>query len=110
MSKLGYALHRGEVFKKNSAAKLSFEDECTVKKFLSVLAGNDYFKDRIVTHFSKLESVLTDPESEFTSRLTINYDLIEVSDGWLFSANKKRICPKRHPRCWKGKPKGVCGV
>ena len=62
MSKLGYALHRGEVFKKNSAAKFTFELARTVKKFLSVLASNDHLKDRIVTHFSKLESVLADPE------------------------------------------------
>jgi len=91
MSKLGYALHRGEVFKKNSAAKFTFEHACTVKKFLSVLASNDQLKDRIVTHFSKLESVLADPECEFTSQLKINYDLIEVSDGWFFSASKREF-------------------
>ena len=91
MSKLGYALHRGEVFKKNSAAKFTFEHACTVKKFLSVLAGNDYLKDRIVTHFSKFESVLADPECEFTSQLRINYDLIEESSGWFFSASKREF-------------------
>ena len=47
MSKLGYALHRGEVFKKNLAAKFTFEHACTVKKFLSVLASNDHLKDRM---------------------------------------------------------------
>lgn len=41
MSKLEYALHRGEVFKKNLAAKFMFKHACAVKKFLSVLAGND---------------------------------------------------------------------
>jgi len=83
--------HRGEVFKKNSAAKFTFEHACTVKKFLSVLARNEHLKDRIVTHFSKLESVLADPECEFTNQLRINYDLIEVSDGWFFSASKRKF-------------------
>ena len=91
MSKLGYALHRGEVFKKNSAVKFTFEHACTVKKFLSVLARNEHLKDRIVTHFSKLESVLVDTECEFTSQLRINYDLIEVSDGWFFCASKRKF-------------------
>ena len=81
MSKLGYALQRGEVFKKNLPAKYTFEHPCTVIKFLSVLARNDHLKDRIVTHFSKLGSGLADSECEITSQLRINYDLIEVSDG-----------------------------
>ena len=91
MSKLGYALHKGEVFKKNSSAKFTFEHACTVKKFLSVLASNDHLKDRIVAHFSKLESVLADPECEFTSQLKINYDLIEVSEGWCFSSSRREF-------------------
>ena len=52
---------------------------------------NDHLKDRIVTHFSRLESVLADPECEFTSQLRINYDLTEVSDGWFFSASKREF-------------------
>ena len=39
------------MFKKNLAAKFTFEHACTVKTFLSDLAGNNYLKDRIVTHF-----------------------------------------------------------
>ena len=91
MSKLGYTLHKGEVFKKNSSAKFTFEHSCTVKKFLSVLASNEHLKDRIVTHFSKLESVLADPECEFTRQLKINYDLIEVCDGWCFSNSRREF-------------------
>ena len=44
-----------------------------------------------MTHFSKLESVLANPECEFTSQLSINYDLIEVSDGWFFSVSKREF-------------------
>ena len=36
MSKLAYALHRGEVFTKNSAAMFTFEPACSVKKFVSL--------------------------------------------------------------------------
>ena len=95
MKKLGYAVHHGEVFKKNPAAKFTFEHSCTVKKFLSILSNNERIKDVIVPHFSKLESMLADPECEFTRPIRINYDLIEVSNGRCFSISKRQFV--EHP-------------
>ena len=89
MSKLEYALHKGEVFKKNQASKFTYEHACSVRKFLSLLATNDHLKEMIVTNFKKLESVLADAECELTSQLEVNYDLIEVSDGWCFSLSRR---------------------
>ena len=40
IKKLGCAVHHGDVFKKNPAAKFTFEHSCTVKKFLSILSNN----------------------------------------------------------------------
>ena len=91
MAKLGYALHKGDVFKKNEASKYTFEHACSIKKFLSVLANNDQLKEIIITNFNKLESILTDPECEFTKQLRINYDLIEVLNGWCFSLSQRRF-------------------
>ena len=91
MRKLGYAVHHGEVFRKNPTAKFTFEHSCTVKKFLSVLCNNERIKNVIVPHFSKLESMLADPECEFTRPIRINYDLIEVSNGWCFSISKRQF-------------------
>ena len=90
MKKLGYAVHHREVFKKNPAAKFTFEHSCTVKKFLSILSNNERIEDVIVPHFSKLESMLADPECEFTRPIRINYDLIEV---WVVLFNQQEaIC------------------
>ena len=89
MAKLRYALHKGDVFKE----KRSFEHACSIKKFLSVLANNDQLKEIIITNFNKLESILVDPEYEFTKQLRINYDLIEVLNGWCFSLSQRRFVP-----------------
>ena len=91
MAKLGYALYKGEIYKKNVSAVFTFEHACTVKKFLSLLANNDRLKDDIVIHFAKLESILADPECEFTRQLRVDYDLIEVADGWCFSISKREF-------------------
>ena len=91
MAKLGYALHKGDVFKKNEASMYTFEHACSIKKFLSVLANNDQLKEIIITNFNKLESILADPGREFTQQLRINYDLIEVLDGWCFSLSQRRF-------------------
>ena len=99
MKKLGYAVHHGEVFKKNPAAKFTFEHSCTVKKFPSILSNNERIKDVIVPHFSKLESMLADPECEFTRPIRINYDLIEVSIGWYFSISKRQFVEHPVKKC-----------
>lgn len=91
MKKLGYALYRGEVYKKVGSSKYTFEHCCTVKKFLSLLGNSEHFKETIIKHLNKLDSILGDPESEFPRQLKINYDLIEVSDGFCFSISERRF-------------------
>ena len=91
MAKRGYGLHKGDVFKKNEASMYTFEHACSIKKFLSVLANNDQLKEIIITDFNKVESILADPECKFTQQLRINYDLIEVLDGWCFSLSQRRF-------------------
>ena len=47
--------------------------------------------ERFLFEGQNSESVLADPECGFTNPLRINYDLIEVSDGWFFSASKREF-------------------
>ena len=91
MKKLGYALYRGEVYKKVGSSKYTFEHCCTVKKLLSVLGNSEHFKETIIKHLNKLDSILGDPESEFPRQLKINYHLINVSDGFCFSISERRF-------------------
>ena len=95
MAKLVYALYKGKIYKKNVSAVFTFEHACTVKKFLSLLANNDRLKDDIIIHFAKLESILADPECEFSRQLRVDYDLIEVADGWCFSISKREFVQSR---------------
>ena len=89
MTKLGYALHKGEVFKRNGESMYTYEHACSIKKFISLLANNEKLKEIIIPNFNKLESILADPECELTNQLKINYDLIEVSNSWCFSLSRR---------------------
>ena len=91
MEKRGYSLYKGEVYKKVQSSKYTFKHCCTVKKFLSLLCTNECFKETIVKHLNKLDSLLSDRECELGKQLKINYDLIEVLDGWCFSISKREL-------------------
>ncbi|XP_078383761.1 uncharacterized protein LOC144666234 isoform X2 [Oculina patagonica] len=91
MEKLGYSLYKGEVYKKVQSSKYTFSHCCTVKRFLSVLGTNENYKETIVKHLHKLDSLLSDPESEFGKQMKIDFDLIEVSDGWCFSLSRREF-------------------
>ena len=67
----------------------TYEHACSIKKFISLLAKNEKLKEIIIPNFNKLESILADPECEFTKKLKINYDLIEVSNSWCFSLSRR---------------------
>ena len=88
MTKLGYVLHKGDVFKENEVSMNTIEHACFIKKILSVLANNDQLKEIIITNVNKLESILADPECVFTKQLRINYDLIEVFKWLVFLATQ----------------------
>jgi len=72
MGKLGYALYSGEVFKKVKSSKYTYHHCCSVKKFLSLLASNDQFKDTIIKNLNKLVEILGDKDCEFMKQLRIN--------------------------------------
>ena len=40
---------------------------------------------------TKIESLLSNPDFELTRQLKINYNLIEVSDGWCFNIEERRF-------------------
>ena len=105
MTKLGYALHKGEVFKRNEESMYTYEHACSIKKFISLLANNGKLKEIIIPNFNKLESILADPECEFTKQLKINYDLIEVSNSVLLKSTS--ICPEPNQRNWSRKSASI---
>lgn len=105
MSKLDYALYKGEVFKRNPASKFTFEHASSTKRFLSILANNDQLKDIIVNNFCKVEKFLADPDCEFFTQLKINFDLIEVSEGWCFSISERKFVQNAIKEVGKDSPR-----
>ena len=89
LKKLGYALHRGDIYKKVSGAKYSFAFMCNVKTFLNSLMGNDSFKDRLIKHITRVLPILSDPDNCVIRQLEIDQDLVEVNGGCLWSFRRR---------------------
>ena len=104
MGKLGYALYSGEVFKKAKSSKYTYHHCCSAKKFLSLLASNDQFKDTIIKNLNKLVEILGDKDCEFMKQLCINYDLIEVNGGWCFSISQRKSIKSKKQTSAKNLP------
>lgn len=91
MEKLQYAVHQGEIFKREPKSKYTYQHLCTMKTFLYSLMGNDTFKDRLVQHSTRVLPILSDPESCVISQLKIERDLVEVNDGWFWSFSSENF-------------------
>ena len=78
-------MYRGDVYKKVAESQFTFKFLCPMKTFLLNLMGNETFKDRLVQHFQRVLPLLSEPESNLISQLTIDRNLVEVQDGWLWS-------------------------
>ena len=88
MKAMGYRCYRGNIVRKIAESTGTFTFRGTMKSFLHKCASNDSLKDRMVRHMSKLIPILSDPDCELLPTIIINYDLIEVSNGWFWSFSK----------------------
>ena len=85
LKKLHFSVHQGDVYKRVAESQFTFKFVCPMKTLLLNLMGNETFKDRLVQHFQHVLPLLSEPESNLISRLTVNHNLVEVQDGWLWS-------------------------
>ncbi len=84
MHKLDYALFEGEIYRKNELATYSYLPVCSVKAFLFELASNPKLRDGIITNLYKLEKIMTEESCSLVKHLKIDYNLIEILNGWCF--------------------------
>jgi len=91
MAKLSYACRGGDVYKKHPQSKYSYYRLCSMESFLNSLLGNKYFKDRLMTHMSKLQAILKHPECQAIAQIVINRDLVEVKNGWCWSFRRRQF-------------------
>jgi len=89
MNRLGYGSYRGKVYKKDSRSKYSYSYKCEARAFVNTLAKNEFFKSRLIREIKKVTDLLADPYCELFAPLTIDYDLIEVINGWCWSIKRK---------------------
>ena len=81
LKKLHFSVYRGDVYKRVAESQFTFKFLCPMKTFLLNLMGNETFKDRLVQHFQRVLPLLSEPESNLISQLTIDRNLVEVQDG-----------------------------
>lgn len=91
MSKLGYALYEGEIYKKVKQARYTYSYKCDVSSFIGTLEGNEFFRSRLVRFGDKVKERLKNPKSQLIRQLKILHDLIEVNDGWCLSISQRRF-------------------
>ena len=91
MSKLGYALHRGMIHKKEDKAMYTYLYKCDVNSFIGTLEGNESFKARLSKYGRSVREKLQNPETQFIRQLKVNHDLIEVNDGWCLCLSKRQF-------------------
>ena len=110
MKTLGYALYRGNVYKKDDRAKFSFSFKCSPREFVNSLAANDNFKARLVKDMRKVIEILSDPYCEVIRPLVIEYDLIEVMRGKCFSVKARKFvqCPIKEEDIGTVSPRAYC--
>ena len=89
MEKLEYASYRGKVYKKNPRSRYTYSYKCEARAFINSLATNEQFKSRLIRDMRKVIDLLADPNCELFQPLVIDYDLIEVKNGFCWSVKNR---------------------
>lgn len=91
MHKLGYALHRGMILRKEREAMYTYTIKCDVNSFIGTLEGNETFKTRLSKYGKQVRDKLQNPETQFIKQIKIDHDLIEVNNGWCLCISKREF-------------------
>lgn len=78
MKSKGYALYRGEVYKRAPEAKYTYVYCSTVKQFVMASLSNPQIADAVAQHIEQINKLLSDPACKMIKPLVIDYNYIEV--------------------------------
>ena len=81
MNRLGYASYRAK-YKKDSRLKYTYSYRCEAMAFVNTLATNEFFKSRLIREIWQIHIANCSP-------LTVDYDLIEVNNGFFWSIKRR---------------------
>ena len=88
MKEPGYALHRGQIFKKVDRARYTYTLKCSPREFVNTLASNESFKSRLLNDMKRVIDIISEPCCEVIKPIQVNYDLIEVDEGQCWSVKR----------------------
>ena len=91
MKTLDYALYKGKVYKKCEDAKYTYSYKCDVKAFVNSLAANKSFKSRLIRDMKRVIDLLSDSDCELIRPITLDYNLIEVNQGYCWSIEERKF-------------------
>lgn len=97
MKSLQYALYRGVVYKKAEKATYTYTYKCDVLVFMHSLAANESFKSRLLSQMKRVVDILSDPHCEVIRPIIVDYDLIEVGNGYCWSISERRFLKEAIP-------------
>ena len=96
-------LHDGCIYKKLEESEYTYIYSTSVKSYLLNLLGNFEIADIITPHITKLTSLLSEAACRLLVPIKIDYNFIEVSDGFCFDIEGKKFTRNRKPL--KGSPR-----
>ncbi|KAK3734488.1 hypothetical protein QZH41_008196, partial [Actinostola sp. cb2023] len=91
MTRLGYAMYEGAVYRKDPRSRYTYSYKCDVSSFIGTLEGNESFRSRLVKFGEKVKERIKNPKSQLIRQIKVLHDLIEVKDGWCLSISKRRF-------------------
>lgn len=93
MKKLSFGLYRGKVYKKVNTATYTFTYKCDPREFVNSLATNEFYKPRLLGNMRRIIDLMSDPYCEVMAPLRIDYDLVEVNNGMIWSIKERKFLP-----------------
>ena len=103
MKSNNYGLHDECIYKKLEECEYTYIYCTSVKNYLLNLLGNFDIADTITPHITQLTSLLSEPACQLLEPTKIDYNFIEVSDGFCFDIEGKKFI--RNPKRLKGSPR-----
>ena len=91
MKTLDYALYKGKIYKKCEGSKYTYSYKCDVKAFVNSIAANESFKSRLIRDMKRVIDLLSDSDCELIRPISVDYNLIEVNQGYCWSVEERKF-------------------
>ena len=89
MERFSYGLNDGSIYKKIDKAVYTYIYCSNVKDFLHYIMGNLEVADQIAGQINSINELLSHHNCRIIKQIEIDYNFIEVNDGFCFNIEKK---------------------